>query len=91
MNVRHFVVGFGAVCVGLADAIVYTGINRTVGQVAILVGAVIIVWGFFADPDDSPELEPMVAPLPGRLCNQCGKMTSLDSSTCKHCGASLLE
>ncbi len=33
---------------------------------------------------------PMPPPLPGRLCEACGQMTSLDQDTCQHCGARLV-
>ena len=89
MNVRQLIIGFGLVMVGVADIVAFRGLTQVVGDVAVLVGAGTIVWGLFADPPEDPIRESMPASLPGRLCDHCGKMTSLDSSTCQNCGALL--
>lgn len=73
--------------VGVADLVVFRGLTQIIGVVAVLVGAGTIVWGLFADPPEDPVRESMPASLPGRLCDHCGKMTALDSSTSQHCGA----
>jgi hypothetical protein len=92
MDGRRVVVGLGSVVIGTTDVVFATGLLQIAGGAALLLGIVVCAWGVIADPPDDDIVEESIpAELPGRLCDHCGKMTSLDSSVCQHCGASLLE
>lgn len=96
------VVLFLAITAGLA-AILLVDAARRPGLWAILIiwvvagGLGLLVGGgrtgrpglLFQNPPDGTESVP--PELPGRICDRCGKMTSLDQSTCQHCGVSLTE
>ena len=85
------IVGLGSVFLGVTDFALGSGLVQTAGLVLLLLGIGIFLWGVFGDPPEDPQLESMPDPLPGRLCDHCGKMTSLESSNCEHCGASLID
>jgi hypothetical protein len=90
MDARYLIIGVGSVVVGMVDVALWQGVNQILGWLLLVVGIVVCVKGFLTDPED-PMQESIPDPLPGRLCDHCGKMTSLDSSTCEHCGSSLID
>jgi hypothetical protein len=91
MDVRYVALGAGAVFAGSVAVAVYQGLGEILGALLIVVGIANCVKGILQEPDGDEESEPMPDPLPGRLCDNCGRMTSLDSSTCQYCGASLVK
>jgi len=90
MDGRILVVGISSMFIGVVDAAFSRGALYYLGIACILLGLVVCVRGVFHDPLDVDYDTPMPPELPGRLCDRCGKMTSLDQSTCQHCGASLV-
>jgi hypothetical protein len=91
MDLRYLLIGLGSIIVGVVDAAVFAGLNRYLGWALIVAGIAVCAKGVLHDPDDIDYDAPMPDLPPGRLCDRCGKMTSLDSSTCSHCGASLTD
>jgi len=90
MDGQYFVIGIGSILLGVTDASFAQGMLYYLGIALIVLGIAVCVKGVFTDSEDIDYDAPMPPELPGRLCDHCGKMTSLDSSTCQHCGASLI-